>query len=247
MDTSQIRDRALELEHFVIAPDHLLLDQNLSGLDVRVWLLLRTYGRQKDTVFPSNAAISRKLGCHPRTVQSCLKNLEACGWIEREVKVRADGSYHRTVIIQPGGAKLRPPPPRSTDHPPHGAETVRTIGIKNQKKNNHNPQEFDQFWDAYPKRVGKGAARASFAKALEKTDLVTILAAVTRYSLFCDMTRREKQFIANPSTWLNQERWADDSALYEAERSSVPAPLSEDDPEHPANKYGALRRPEEAE
>lgn len=70
--------------------------------------------------------------------------------------------------------------------------------------------DFDTFWSAYPRKVGKGAAKKSFEKALKKTDLKTILNAVEAQKQSTQWQRDGGDFIPYPATWLNQERWDDD-------------------------------------
>jgi len=71
------------------------------------------------------------------------------------------------------------------------------------------PDHFDEFWQAYPRKVGKGAARKSYAKALRITDHDTIMGALSDQRLA--MEAKEAKFIPHPSTWLNQERWEDEA------------------------------------
>jgi hypothetical protein len=66
---------------------------------------------------------------------------------------------------------------------------------------------FDEFWDIYPRRVAKEAARKAWASAIKKADVETILAGARRYR---DDPAREPEFTAHPSTWLNQGRWGDE-------------------------------------
>ncbi|WP_127524058.1 hypothetical protein [Mesorhizobium sp. Z1-4] len=65
---------------------------------------------------------------------------------------------------------------------------------------------FETFWRAYPRRVGKGAARSAFMKAIRKTDIQTMLDAIEAYKLH----KPGYQDFCHPSTWLNQERWDDE-------------------------------------
>ena len=65
--------------------------------------------------------------------------------------------------------------------------------------------EFDRFWSAYPRKVGKGAAQKAWRAATKKAAPDTIIAAVQRFP-WSD----EQQFIPHPSTWLNAERWNDE-------------------------------------
>jgi len=66
-------------------------------------------------------------------------------------------------------------------------------------------REFELFWDLYPRKIGKGAARKAWIKALTKTDPATVLSAVKSQPWPADV-----QFLPHPATWLNQERWTDE-------------------------------------
>ena len=70
---------------------------------------------------------------------------------------------------------------------------------------------FDEFWKAYPKKVGKGYAYECFKKIKPSRKLLdTMLEAIAKQKK-SDMWKRDKgQYIPNPSTWLNQKRWEDD-------------------------------------
>lgn len=65
---------------------------------------------------------------------------------------------------------------------------------------------FADFWSSYPRKIGKGAALKAYKKALTKTDAETILKAVKGYPW-----SSEREFIPHASTWLNAERWTDDT------------------------------------
>ena len=66
---------------------------------------------------------------------------------------------------------------------------------------------FEQFWQAYPRKVGKGQARRAFLTALKKTTLPVLLSAVQQHRF----DPRER-FQPHPATWLNGERWLDEQA-----------------------------------
>lgn len=68
--------------------------------------------------------------------------------------------------------------------------------------------DFVIFWEMYPRKQGKGAARNSFYKALKKVPFDTIRKALANFVEKTD--GQDKQFIPHPSTWLNQERWDDE-------------------------------------
>ena len=67
-------------------------------------------------------------------------------------------------------------------------------------------EAFETFWRSYPRRVGKGAARKAFEKAIRLTTLETMLAAIEAYKA----NKPSWQDYCHPSTWLNGERWDDE-------------------------------------
>ncbi len=74
---------------------------------------------------------------------------------------------------------------------------------------------FDEWWKLYPRKVGKGAARKAYERALRKADPVVLLAAVVRArDAYNDQAakRGSHRFTPHPSTWLNEERWEDEEA-----------------------------------
>jgi len=68
---------------------------------------------------------------------------------------------------------------------------------------------FDEFWSAYPWRVGKVAAKRAWERSKKsRPELSVVLAAVATYRE-SDQVRRG--YVAHPATWLNQGRWDDES------------------------------------
>lgn len=67
---------------------------------------------------------------------------------------------------------------------------------------------FDQFWDWYPRKVGKPDAAKAYEKAVKKHGEQVVIAGVERLRL--DPNLPEKKFIPHPSRWLNREGWNDE-------------------------------------
>lgn len=67
---------------------------------------------------------------------------------------------------------------------------------------------FDTFWSTYPRKIGKGAARKAWAKALKTADAATITAGAARYAT--ERAGQDPKYTPHPATWLNAERWADE-------------------------------------
>ena len=70
---------------------------------------------------------------------------------------------------------------------------------------------FEEFWKVYPKKIGKGAAYKSWKK-IKPSDVLKekIINAVKMQCNSIQWQKEGGQYIPNPSTWLNQERWNDE-------------------------------------
>lgn len=68
---------------------------------------------------------------------------------------------------------------------------------------------FSEFWEAYPKKIGKGAARKAFLKLPRETQRL-LRPAVLRQRESAQWQRENGQYIPNPLTWINQCRWEDE-------------------------------------
>jgi len=77
---------------------------------------------------------------------------------------------------------------------------------------------FDEFWHAYPRKVGKGAAIKSWARAIKLAPPYEIMAGLTEAQNEWVARETETQFIPHPSTWLNQRRWEDEHPEIPTER-----------------------------
>lgn len=100
------------------------------------------------------------------------------------------------------------------------ADKERTRGRVGDRKTKEHPR-FDAFYDAFPRRVGRIAAAAAFAKAAEGgADPEAIVAGAAAYR---DDPTREAKFTAHPATWLNQGRWMDEATTKAPAAKSDPA------------------------
>lgn len=70
------------------------------------------------------------------------------------------------------------------------------------------PKDFEAFWKAYPRRVGKGAALKAWKS--QKPELTEVLAALQWQRKQDAWTKDGGQYIPHPATWLNAQRWFDE-------------------------------------
>ena len=70
------------------------------------------------------------------------------------------------------------------------------------------PSRFDEFWETYPRKVGKAKAHTKYATAAKRTSEQTIIDGATR--LANDPNLPEPKFIPHPTTWLERGGWEDE-------------------------------------
>jgi DNA-binding transcriptional MocR family regulator len=158
--------------------------------------------------WPSLSRISQDTEASLATVKRKLSLLEERGYLRREQRDKTSTMY--TIDMEAGRlsvsqtlAQCEPAPRLSVSHEP----------ISKKQKGKHEDididQAFDDWWSIYPRKIGKGQAKKSFRKALSKAPLERITAATEK---FVDaMAMREKKYIPHPATWLNGERWDDET------------------------------------
>lgn len=66
---------------------------------------------------------------------------------------------------------------------------------------------FEEFWESYPKKVGKVAAKKAWDKAIKAHDPKTIIEAAKTYGL--QQTGKSGSYIKHPQGWLNDGRFLD--------------------------------------
>jgi uncharacterized protein YdaU (DUF1376 family) len=104
-----------------------------------------------------------------------------------------------------------PSPSPSSSSIPNGIETPNASEIL-----------FDRFWKAYPKKVGKEAARKAFSKVKRPTETIEMITEALAWQTKSEQWVRDGgQYIPNPATYLNQARWMDEPQASTARK--VPA------------------------
>lgn len=111
---------------------------------------------------------------------------------------------------------------------------------KNVNKNvNKNIKEyipsFFEFWNLYPRKIGKATAEAAYKKKCTSAEVERqILDGVRRYNTlqWSHWSSDRTQYIPHPTTWLNQERWKDEVEPYNGKH--IPSYMIEEPDEEPA-------------
>lgn len=136
-------------------------------------------------------------------IRSAIAELEAFGYLSRE-QSRDEGNRFAETIWRTCDPSEKP----LSENPTTGNPTTKNTNTKNTnlKNNERTNEDFESFWNLYPKKVDKGAAKRAFTRAVKKETLEVILEGTKKYAE--DPNLPEKRYIKNPATWLNAEAWA---------------------------------------
>lgn len=106
-------------------------------------------------------------------------------------------------------SSLPPEPPLST--PPYNPPSSPSLSPSPRDVSRADEDRFSRFWAAYPRKVGKQAAKKSWSRLHPSEELTqAILQAVEAQKQSRQWRGNNGQFIPNPATWLNQGRWEDE-------------------------------------
>lgn len=67
--------------------------------------------------------------------------------------------------------------------------------------------DFDTWWNEYPRKVSKGQARKAYSRAIKLVDAKVLLEGVKRYK--SEREHEDPRYTKHPATWLNGECWED--------------------------------------
>ena len=126
---------------------------------------------------------------------------------ERDVRNGHKGGRPPNPPVTPGKGGLPTPTQAEADAE---ADAEKDAGNKADKppKVRVADVDFDKFWSAYPKKVGKKEAKKAFTKVGVSTDI--LVDAIEKQKQSKQWQKDNGQYIPNPATWLNQSRWEDE-------------------------------------
>lgn len=154
----------------------------------------------KDTgqCWPSLARLCEDTEMSMATVTRRLHYLEEHRFIQREQRDQKSTLYTLSLTERPLSLPERAPSLSQRDEP---------ITMNLSENNKNMLIDFEEFWQVYPRKVGKGQARLAFKTALRKATKDELVSAASAYAESVRST--EQNFIPHASTWLNGERWLD--------------------------------------
>jgi len=164
--------------------------------------------------FPSHKRLAQLCEMTDRSIRTHIEFLINAGLLTKHDNYRDNGSqtsnsYELHLMDTETPRKNLPTPlEKNSDQPQKNLPTLN-LGNNNLVNEQVNIElHFDRFYQMYPRKIGKAAAKKAFFLALKKSSAQKIIDAALEYNRAC--AGKEKKFIPYPSTWLNQERWDDE-------------------------------------
>jgi biotin operon repressor len=156
----------------------------------------------------SQESLGHSNGVGRDAIRTLINELLDAGYLMRsEDRERTEKGYLGGYTYTTQDPTAQPTQDNPTqDNPLHKNNITKKNNLKNNERIlSDSKNEFDNFWELYPKKVDKGAAIRAFRKALKTFEATEVIAGAKRYAE--DPNLPEKRYVKNPATWLNAEAW----------------------------------------
>lgn len=217
---------------FFIVPSRIMELPNITLAQVRIYETIFQFWNHGKWCYLSNAAIMDRTNIKSeRTIQDALLFFESHNELIRETKngkrylcqptrklELCDDNDPVDIPTTPA-VECGSPPQQSAGTPRsalrHNNKNINNKNINKRYRSSNDDQDqiiinsFDQFWEAYPKKVAKQQAFKVWKKNKLHERLNEILDDLDKRKS-ANWLNNDKQFIPNPTTYLNGERWNDE-------------------------------------
>ena len=191
----------MSLQALGIVANHFPMSASLAGFCLT---LANIHNAETGRCNPSVGWLAKQLECNERTIQRYFAAAEEAGILTRKTRF-ANGrqTCNMVTFLSPrDGASVTPGGGTSVTQIQEVMKQETDSGST--KRDPSTLPEFLIFWEKYPKKVDKRKAATAFARLSKTKQHAATEDAATRYA------GRKKQFIPNPTTYINGERWEDE-------------------------------------
>jgi hypothetical protein len=196
---------------FAIIPNSAIRNPEITTGAFRLLAYLMSH---KDGYELTYEQIERQTTLGRYAINQAAENLTQLGYLEVERPKGLDGRFgaKHWIILDP-----------DNDSSTVGDSTVELLHMGQSTDNKENyllkkttlkdistfEDEFTEFWQAYPRKTAKGAAKKAFLKVVTQlgSSQVIIEGAL---KMSKDPNLPDTQFIPYPATWLHSEGWEDE-------------------------------------
>lgn len=169
--------------------------------------------------------MQRETGLGIKGLRAALDELVKKNWLVMERTRKANqqlGAYRYTILeaTVPQGTMAQATVAQGTDNKKNNSR---------EEQNKELDAHFEEFWNAYPRKLDKAKAFRAFKSAMKRAKFEDIMAGVLAYR---NDPQRNPEFTKYPASWLNADSW---------ENAIAPSPDSE------AAERARIRREKERE
>ena len=212
-------------------------DQTAPQYIMRLWAHCQL---RRQWVFDNLPSVALKALCrysgHPNKLEA---SLVTSGWVRRDdagILTAVDWEiYNASLVASWGNGNRGGRPPKGNPLKTHGlptgnpalthGEPIREERSREDTKPKPPPAAdalagFDEFWDAYPSKVGKKAATKAWVKFRCSTMARQVIDSAKAWARSPGWLKNNGEYVPNPATWLNGERWND---LFPGHAPAAPA------------------------
>ena len=201
----------------ILADDQLMICE-LASKGAWFICLLIMWRNKTGSVTASYRQFGRLWGCDEEEARNCIADLvlnNVCNVTKTasDVTLMSRRLTRRAKARKDAAKRKAEQREREASHAPVTAKkplpssSLSSSSSSSKIKKEYTPA-FEEFWKAYPRRIGKRKAFTTYQQSLKLIDAATIQAKAEVYAKSTRGT--EPQYIAHPSTWLNQGRWDDE-------------------------------------
>lgn len=193
-------------DHFTQIPNAWVRDARLSFKARGLLTLLMSHTPGWNM---SVRSIARANGTGVDTIKTAVMELEEHGYLKRSKDQQRDENGTFADYVWVTADPFQNP---VTDKTVHGKQDTKNTNLKEEQETKKYDQQvdraFSEFWEVYPRKVGKEVCRKAFAKAYKTANGKVVLGAM-RFAN--DPNLPPKQFVPHPATWLNRAGWEDEA------------------------------------
>ena len=195
---------------FAQIPNEAIRDPQITASAFRLLAYLMSH---QDGYELTYGQIERETGMGRYAINEAIKNLTSRGWLMTEATKMPDGRFgpKSWTVLNPTGAGFSTAGDSTTEKP---TDNKKTTSLEEQDRRTVNPQAaledefFAKFWEFYPRKVDKLAARKAYTKAVKVAGFEAVHDGARR--LAEDPNLPPKQFVPYPASWLNAGGWTNE-------------------------------------
>lgn len=218
--------------------DGMLAKLKGAPLSVYTYVVRRTRGWGVESRSISIAEFERATGYGKDAVISAVRTLEAMGIIEADREYKSvteyklcDGVLDSEKQNQDSGVgktdkKNRNLVGKSESNLVGKTASIKTTSFKANLKQGVYSEDFEKFWEAYPRckrKSDKSGTFKTFEKYKSVVNTETLIKVLNAQKNDQSWIKQDGEFIPAPTTWLNQKNWEND--YWTSSQSVIPQPV----------------------